>query len=106
METAVRKSGFSISEVVSGCARGIDTLGIQWADANGVPVKRFPADEDFVLSSTHGGFARNGAMAAYADALILVWDGVSGGSGNVYQQARFQAKTRKFPIYILIPTPI
>lgn len=105
VDEATRKSSFVISEVVSGCARGIDTLGIQWADAHGVPVKRFLADEDFKRSTSLGGFARNGDMAAYADALILIWNGVSGGSDNMLAQARFQAKKRPFKIYVLIPTP-
>jgi hypothetical protein len=104
VEKATRKSGFFISEVVSGCARGIDTLGIEWAEARGIPVKRFPADGDFMLSTSLGGFGRNGDMAAYAEALILVWDAVSGGSGNMLEHARFQAKKRPFPIYTLIPS--
>lgn len=30
--------------IISGCARGADTLGIEWAEARGVAVARFPAD--------------------------------------------------------------
>ncbi|MBA2706992.1 MAG: DUF2493 domain-containing protein [Gemmatimonadaceae bacterium] len=104
VEDAARKSGFLISEVVCGCANGIDTLGDLWAQAHGTPVKHFPAGENFVLSADLGGFARNGEMAAYADALILIWNTVSGGSANMLQQARFQQRTRPFPIYQLVPS--
>jgi hypothetical protein len=97
---AVKASGFTISEVVSGRARGVDTLGERWAKENNVPIKEFPADDDFKLSSDLGGFARNGEMAAYADALILIWDGVSGGSRNMLQHAERHAKKRPFAIYV------
>lgn len=33
-----------VTVVISGCARGADTLGIEWAEARGVEVARFPAD--------------------------------------------------------------
>lgn len=104
VDEAALKSGFVFSEVVSGCARGIDELGILWAEARGIPVKRFPAGSDFMLSPSLGGFGRNGDMAAYAEALILCWNGLSRGSENMLDHARFQAKTRPFPIYILIPS--
>lgn len=103
VEDAVRKSGFVVTEVVSGCARGIDTLGSEWAAQRKIPVKLFPANDDFALSSTLGGFARNGDMAAYGEALILIWDGMSGGSRNMLQHAQAQAKRRAFPIYIYQP---
>lgn len=83
---AVESSGFDITEVVSGAARGVDTLGEEWARANGIPVEQFPADW-----STHGraaGPIRNAKMAAYGEALIAVWDGKSKGTGNMINNAR------------------
>lgn len=85
VDHAVFNSGFRISEVVCGGARGVDRLGKQWARGY-TPVKMFPADWD-----THGkaaGHIRNTQMAAYADALILVWDGESRGSADMIQKAR------------------
>ena len=41
---AVLNSGFEISEVVCGMSRGVDLLGLKWAQLYGVPVKKFPAD--------------------------------------------------------------
>lgn len=100
VEEAVRRSGFLISEVVSGCARGVDTLAIRWADEHNIFVKRFPADENFALSADLGGFARNGEMAAYAEGLIAIWNSVSRGTENMIQHAR----ARKLPVFIMIPT--
>lgn len=75
-----------IDEVVSGCASGVDTLGIRWASDRGIPVKRFPAQWN-----VHGkvaGFIRNGEMAAYADSALIVWDGLSRGTAHMLQEAR------------------
>jgi len=86
VETAVKVSGFEITQVVSGKAKGVDTLGEVWALANNIPVEAFPADWD-----QHGraaGPIRNREMAEYADALIAIWDGESKGTANMIQQAR------------------
>lgn len=83
---AISNSGFIITEVVSGTARGVDKLGEKWAEKNRVPVKRFPADWN-----KHGksaGYKRNKQMAEYADALIAVWDGESRGTGHMINLAR------------------
>ena len=41
---AIKESGFSITEVVCGEARGVDSVGRRWGEENGVTVKSFPAD--------------------------------------------------------------
>jgi len=86
VEDAIKCSAFEITQVVSGKAKGVDTLGEVWALANNVPVEAFPADW-----SQHGraaGPIRNREMAEYADALIAIWDGESKGTANMIQQAR------------------
>ena len=64
-------------EIVSGGARGADTMGERYAKENGFPIKLFPADWD-----THGraaGMLRNADMASYSDALIaFVWEESNG----------------------------
>lgn len=82
---AVALSGFKVSEVVSGGASGVDAVGEAWASERGVQLRRFPADW-----STHGraaGPIRNRQMAAYADALVAVWDGQSRGTANMIREA-------------------
>ena len=83
-----------ITEVVSGCAKGADTLGEEWATKNNIPIKKFPADWE-----THGkgaGFIRNKEMVDYADSLLVIWDGVSKGT----QHTVSLAKTTGMPYYI------
>jgi hypothetical protein len=83
---AIEKSNFPITEVVCGCAMGVDRLGQQWAISKGVAVKEMPANWN-----KHGkaaGPIRNKEMAEYADAAIIVWDGYSKGALNMIQQIK------------------
>lgn len=88
LRRAIELSKFDITEIVSGGASGVDTLGEIYAAEKGIPVKRFPADWD-----KHGrsaGPIRNGEMAEYADALIAVWHGASRGTANMIKQASYK----------------
>jgi hypothetical protein len=73
--------GREVSEVVSGCCRGVDHAGLLWAEWRDVPVKRFPAD--WALLGKSAGPVRNRKMAEYADELVLIWDGKSRGSADM-----------------------
>ena len=73
---AIKESGFDITEVVCGEARGIDTLGKKWAKGNDIPVKSFPADWETYGKSA--GYKRNVEMAEYAEALIAITTGSPG----------------------------
>lgn len=79
----IQKSGYNITEVVSGCATGVDWLGEQWARTNNIPVKEMPADWNRYGKSA--GPYRNKAMAEYADAAIVIWDGKSRGTRNMIE---------------------
>ena len=37
---AMQRCGYEVTEVVSGCATGIDTLGERWARSNNLPKNR------------------------------------------------------------------
>lgn len=81
VDRAIKESGFTITEVVSGACRGVDELGEQWAAERGVKVKRFPAGWSELGKAA--GPIRNAAMAKYADALIAIWDGESRGTRHM-----------------------
>ena len=94
---AIWASRFTITEVVCGYARGVDMIGLRWAKATGTPYKVFPAmwfDKDGGRDM-QAGFKRNERMADYADALIAVWDGFSGGTRHMMRCMGKRAK----PIY-------
>jgi hypothetical protein len=82
----IKESGFNITEVVSGGAKGIDLIGEKWAKFFKVPVKVFPANWD--KNGKAAGHIRNREMAQYADALIAVWDGKSKGTKNMIENMK------------------
>lgn len=82
---AIKESGFPVSEVVSGGARGVDKIGEFYAAIDKIPIKQFIPDWDGL--GKVAGFIRNQAMADYADALIAVWDGKSRGTKDMIDRA-------------------
>ena len=82
---AVGDACFGISEVVCGCARGVDKLGAKYAESLAIPVKEFKAD--WKGNGKSAGILRNCEMADYADALIAIWDGQSNGTAHMIKTA-------------------
>lgn len=93
LQAAIFQSDFSILEVVSGCARGVDKLGEQWAELNDIPVRQFPAD--WGRFGRAAGHYRNSEMASYADAAIILWDGESRGTLDMIDKMRRAGKLYK-----------
>lgn len=85
VEAIIYVHRLGITEVVSGMAKGVDMLAVQWANEVGLPYKPFPANWD-----KHGkkaGYLRNVDMAEYADILIAIWDGISRGTEHMVRIA-------------------
>jgi len=81
-------------EIVSGMARGADTVAINIAKSNNLTLHEFPADWD-----KHGkaaGYLRNIDMAKFSDALVAFWDGQSKGTEHMIQTMRSKNK----PVYV------
>lgn len=81
----LRKSNTEI-EIVSGKAKGADTLGEKWAKERGLKIKSFPADWDQFGNSA--GPIRNAQMADYGTHLVAFWDGRSRGTLNMVNVAK------------------
>lgn len=76
----------NLTEIISGCAKGADTLGERYAKERGFNTKLFPADW-----KTHGrkaGPIRNKQMADYGEMLIAFWDGKSSGTKNMIENSK------------------
>lgn len=77
--------------IISGGARGIDTLAEEYADRHGIPKTVIRPDY-----KRYGKFAaplkRNEAMVDMADAVLAVWDGSSGGTEYTMRCAARQNK--------------
>jgi hypothetical protein len=74
-----------VMEVVSGMAKGVDTLGENWASKMGIPIKQFPANWD--KYGRRAGPIRNEEMGDYAEALVAIWDGKSRGTKHMIDYA-------------------
>jgi hypothetical protein len=85
VDQTIKNSGYEITEVISGTAKGVDTLGEEWASLNNIPITRFPAD--WKTYGKSAGYIRNEEMAKYADALIAIWDGKSKGTRHMVNLA-------------------
>lgn len=92
IKDAVQKSGFIITEVVSGCAKGVDTLGERWATENKIKIQQFPVEwRSGGIYRADSGHKRNIEMANYIapdGGLIAVWDGKSGGTRQMIQYSK------------------
>ena len=71
-----------VTEIVSGTARGIDRLGEELAQEHAIPVKKFPADWNRFNKAA--GPIRNREMGEYADGALILCDGISTGSLNMF----------------------
>ncbi len=67
--------------VISGTARGADSMGESWAENKGVKVERYPAEWDKYGKSA--GYRRNELMARKASHLLVFWDGWSRGAKHM-----------------------
>lgn len=67
--------------ILSGKARGADSLGERYAAEHSLEVLSFPADWD--TFGKRAGVKRNAEMANEADALIAFWDGESHGTKHM-----------------------
>ena len=80
-------------EIVSGCARGVDTLAIKFAKEYNIKVHEFPANWD--QYKKRAGYLRNIEMAKFSNALIAIWDGKSRGTKHMIDIAdQYQLRKR------------
>lgn len=73
-----------ITEVVSGCARGADMLGEEYARDWRLPIERFPAN--WHRYGQAAGVIRNCEMAEYADGLLAFLADDSRGTADMILQ--------------------
>lgn len=69
-----------ITKIVSGGARGADSLAEKWARGKGIPVTVYPAEWE--KYGRRAGMIRNRLIIADCQHCIAFWDGVSRGTKN------------------------
>ena len=85
--------------ILSGGAQGADAIGERFAEKNGFPIEKYPAD--WKRYGKAAGPKRNCAMAENCDLVICFWDQHSKGTKSMIQMA----KKYKKPIKIKIIEP-
>lgn len=94
-------------EIVSGCARGADKLGEQFATKHNIACAKFPAEWDRYGKSA--GYRRNAQMADYAiqetGVLFAFWDGSSKGTKHMIDLATTKGMNVNVVNY-KIPEPV
>lgn len=101
LKQVVLESNFNITEVVSGCANGVDRLGEQLANERQLKIHKFPAEWD--RHGKYAGFLRNKQMINFVSppnclngCVIALWDGQSKGTAHTIKLA----KAAKIPCFI------
>ena len=79
--------------IISGKAKGADSLGEKYAIEHGLLTLLFPAD--WKKHGRGAGPIRNAQMAEEADMLIAFWDGSSRGTANMIGQMQRRGKPYK-----------
>jgi hypothetical protein len=82
-----------ISLVVSGAAKGADSLGEKWAIDNNIQTLIFPADWE--KHGKRAGFIRNEDIIKNCDGVIAFWDGESKGTAHSLSLAEKYNKPSK-----------
>lgn len=64
--------------IVSGMARGVDTIAVLYGEARGYKINKYPAD--WAKFPRSAGYIRNLQMVDASNVLVLFWDGTSRGT--------------------------
>jgi len=86
LATAILRSGFELTEVVTGGSGLIDLMAMEYAKYAGLPLTVFYPG--WGKLGKFAGPERNKRMALYGDALIYFWDGKSKGTRSMIEEAQ------------------
>ena len=81
---------FSFSEIVSGGAKGADSLARKYAEEKNIPITEILPDWNQYGKSA--GFKRNKLIIDESDAIIAFWDGKSKGTAHSIRLAKEAGK--------------
>lgn len=79
-----------VTVIISGGAKGIDTLAEQYADAHGI--EKIIIKPDYNRYKRGAPLKRDEEMVELADAVLVIWDGVSRGTKYTADYARKKNK--------------
>ena len=79
-----------VTEIVSGGAKGVDTLAKEYALKNGIKLTEFLPE--YKLYGRAAPIKRNELIAEYADGALAFWDGSSKGTKHTVEMFRKKQK--------------
>ena len=79
-----------VTEIVSGGAKGVDTLARNYAEENGITLIEFLPK--YELYGRAAPIKRNAEIAAYADEAVAFWDGRSKGTKHTIDEFKKMGK--------------
>lgn len=73
--------------IVSGCAKGVDSVALDWAQENNVKYEEYLAQwiNERGIRDLSAGFKRNKKMALNSTHLLAIWDGKSRGTSHMIE---------------------
>ena len=80
-----------VDTIISGGAKGIDALAEKYADAH--RISKFIIRPKYKLYGRAAPLKRNEEMVDMADAVLVIWDGVSKGAKHTIQYSNKNKKT-------------
>ena len=89
------RESYCIDTIVSGCARGADQIGIDYAEDHDLQIIRHPADWE--KYGRAAGMIRNSYIIRDSDLVIAFWNGRSPGTKDSINKA----KKKKIPVIII-----
>jgi uncharacterized phage-like protein YoqJ len=102
------KNKDKIKLIVSGGAKGADSLATEWAADNGIPYLVFPPKwyTDDGNYDRGAGFRRNNLIVKHSDVVFAFYDGESKGTKNTMEIAERLKKPLKKILFTPPPKPI
>ena len=83
------EKGWTISQIVSGKAKGADTIGADWGRAKGITVVEYEPDWSLGRGA---GMARNTTIIECSDVVVAFWDMISKGTKDSITKAKKAGK--------------
>lgn len=83
--------GDSKVKIISGGAKGADTLAVDYAKMHGIPYREFYPDY-IKYTSDIAPFIRNQEIVDHSDFIVAFWDGKSKGTVDTINKAKKQNK--------------
>ena len=79
---ALENTKFTITELISGGAQGVDLIGEEWAHSKNIPVKTYKPHYA-IENPRYAPLIRNADMARDGEALIAIWKDNSRGTAHM-----------------------